>query len=81
VIVEASEGEHGNIKASETTKRPLLAKYVNQYTARNSMDYFIHKALGDDDASTVTVRRAEERESIHPPRARRLTLKTCGFQA
>jgi len=27
-------------------KRPLLAKYINQYTARNSMDYFIHKDLG-----------------------------------
>ncbi len=26
--------------------RPLLAKYVNQYTARNTMDYFIHKDLG-----------------------------------
>ena len=27
-------------------KRPLLSKYVNQYTARNTMDYFIHKDLG-----------------------------------
>ncbi|QVL37548.1 site-specific DNA-methyltransferase [Aminirod propionatiphilus] len=27
-------------------KRPLLAKYVNKYTARNTMDYFIHKDLG-----------------------------------
>lgn len=26
--------------------RPLLAKYVAQYTARNTMDYFIHKNLG-----------------------------------
>jgi adenine-specific DNA-methyltransferase len=26
--------------------RPLLAKYIKQYTARNSMDYFIHKDLG-----------------------------------
>ncbi|MET0064034.1 MAG: DNA methyltransferase [Candidatus Thiodiazotropha endolucinida] len=26
--------------------RPLLAKYLTQYTARNSMDYFIHKDLG-----------------------------------
>ncbi len=26
--------------------RPLLSKYVNQYTARNTMDYFIHKDLG-----------------------------------
>ena len=28
------------------SRRPLLAKYVNQYTARNTMDYFIHKDLG-----------------------------------
>ncbi len=27
-------------------KRPVLAKYVNQYTARSTMDYFIHKDLG-----------------------------------
>jgi adenine-specific DNA-methyltransferase len=27
--------------------RPLLAKYLNKYTARNSMDYFIHKDLGN----------------------------------
>ncbi|MBA2882736.1 adenine-specific DNA-methyltransferase [Desulfosalsimonas propionicica] len=27
-------------------KRPLLAKYVNQYTSRNTYDYFIHKDLG-----------------------------------
>ncbi|MFK5952735.1 MAG: DNA methyltransferase, partial [Desulfobacterium sp.] len=26
--------------------RPLLAKYINQYTARNTCDYFIHKDLG-----------------------------------
>jgi adenine-specific DNA-methyltransferase len=26
--------------------RPLLAKYINQYTAKNTMDYFIHKDLG-----------------------------------
>ena len=26
--------------------RPVLAKYLNQYTARNTMDYFIHKDLG-----------------------------------
>jgi adenine-specific DNA-methyltransferase len=26
--------------------RTLLARYVNQYTARNTMDYFIHKDLG-----------------------------------
>lgn len=27
-------------------KRPLLAKYIQQYTAKNTMDYFIHKDLG-----------------------------------
>lgn len=27
-------------------KRSVLAKYLNQYTARNTMDYFIHKDLG-----------------------------------
>lgn len=27
-------------------KRPLLAKYITQYTGRNTMDYFIHKDLG-----------------------------------
>jgi adenine-specific DNA-methyltransferase len=26
-------------------KRPVLAKYLNQYTARNTMDYFIHNGL------------------------------------
>ena len=26
--------------------RPLLSKYVNRYTARNTMDFFIHKDLG-----------------------------------
>ncbi|HUT59097.1 MAG TPA: DNA methyltransferase, partial [Phycisphaerae bacterium] len=26
--------------------RPLLAKYIAQYAARNTMDYFIHKDLG-----------------------------------
>lgn len=26
--------------------RPLLVRYVNRYTARNTMDYFIHKDLG-----------------------------------
>jgi len=27
-------------------KRPVLTKYINQFTARNTMDYFIHKDLG-----------------------------------
>lgn len=27
-------------------KQTLLGKYLNQYTAKNSMDYFIHKNLG-----------------------------------
>jgi adenine-specific DNA-methyltransferase len=32
---------------SENDKsRPILAKYINQFTARNTMDYFIHKDLG-----------------------------------
>ncbi|MFA7172645.1 MAG: site-specific DNA-methyltransferase [Kiritimatiellia bacterium] len=26
--------------------RPLLTKYINQYTSRNTYDYFIHKDLG-----------------------------------
>ncbi len=26
--------------------RPLLARYINQYTTRNTRDYFIHKDLG-----------------------------------
>ena len=26
--------------------RPVITKYINQYTARNTMDYFIHKDLG-----------------------------------
>lgn len=50
--------EHGNplaeylrlLKSPAPTdsdkKRPVLAKYINQYTARNTMDYFIHKDLG-----------------------------------
>ncbi|MFZ2399098.1 MAG: site-specific DNA-methyltransferase [Smithella sp.] len=29
------------------SNRPFLAKYINQYTARNTMDYFIHKDLGN----------------------------------
>lgn len=32
-------------KGKDNTQR-LLAKYLNQYTAKNSMDYFIHKDLG-----------------------------------
>ncbi len=37
-----------NVKAptEKDKNRPLLAKYINQYTARNTMDYFIHKDLG-----------------------------------
>lgn len=29
----------------KVSNRPLLAKYINQYTARNTCDYFIHKDL------------------------------------
>lgn len=28
------------------SNRPLLARHINQYTARNTYDYFIHKDLG-----------------------------------
>lgn len=31
---------------TEEKNRSLLAKYINQYTARNTMDYFVHKDLG-----------------------------------
>lgn len=37
---EVSKGS----KTGET--QPLIARYLNQYTARNTMDYFIHKDLG-----------------------------------
>ncbi|MEI2635821.1 MAG: site-specific DNA-methyltransferase [Methylotenera sp.] len=37
---EVSKGS----KAGET--QPLIARYLNQYTASNTMDYFIHKNLG-----------------------------------
>ena len=30
----------------DNNKRLLLRKYLNQYSARNTMDYFIHKDLG-----------------------------------
>ena len=54
----AAGGEHGKLveeylwlfkvpaPTESDKKRPLLSKYVNQYTARNTMDYFIHKDLG-----------------------------------
>ncbi|MBF8272528.1 MAG: hypothetical protein HW380_1633 [Magnetococcales bacterium] len=54
----AADGEHGKqiaeylrlfkVRAPTDSdkNRPVLAKYVNQYTARNTMDYFIHKDLG-----------------------------------
>lgn len=35
------------VGTSHIAKRPLLAKYLYQYTARNTADYFIHKNLGD----------------------------------
>ncbi|MBI5659947.1 MAG: site-specific DNA-methyltransferase [Nitrosomonadales bacterium] len=38
LTTEITKGKDGTQK--------LLAKYLNQYTARNSMDYFIHKNLG-----------------------------------
>lgn len=38
LAIEMPKGKDGT--------QTLLAKYLNQYTARNSMDYFIHKNLG-----------------------------------
>lgn len=39
-------GVLGLLAPTEKIKnRPLLAKYINQYTARNTCDYFIHKDL------------------------------------
>lgn len=35
-----------NVPTKNNEKRTLLAKYLNQYTARNTRDYFIHKDLG-----------------------------------
>ena len=34
------------IPTDKEKDRILLSKYINQYTARNTMDYFIHKNLG-----------------------------------
>jgi adenine-specific DNA-methyltransferase len=34
------------IPTEKDKDRILLTKYINQYTARNTMDYFIHKDLG-----------------------------------
>lgn len=34
------------IDKGKSGTQTLLAKYLNQYTAKNSMDYFIHKNLG-----------------------------------
>jgi adenine-specific DNA-methyltransferase len=34
------------IPTEKEKDRILLTKYINQYTARNTMDYFIHKNLG-----------------------------------
>jgi adenine-specific DNA-methyltransferase len=39
LAVEVPRGKSGDTQT-------LLAKYLNQFTARNSMDYFIHKDLG-----------------------------------
>jgi adenine-specific DNA-methyltransferase len=35
-----------NTKIGEQQDRILLRRYLNQYTSRNTMDYFIHKDLG-----------------------------------
>ncbi len=57
-VMAAAGGEHAKqiteylrlfsvpVTPDNEKKRPVLAKYVNQYTARNTMDYFIHKDLG-----------------------------------
>ena len=42
VYNEALRTEIGEDKS----KRSLLRKYINQYSARNTMDYFVHKDLG-----------------------------------
>lgn len=47
----ALAGEYYEVLAREVSKgkdkkQPLLARYVGQYTASNTMDYFIHKDLG-----------------------------------
>jgi len=34
------------VSKGKDKKQPLLARYVSQYTASNTMDYFIHKDLG-----------------------------------
>jgi adenine-specific DNA-methyltransferase len=36
-----------NRKETTIKKLPVLGRYVKQYTARNTMDYFIHKNLGE----------------------------------
>lgn len=61
----------------------LLAKYLNQYTAKNSMDYFIHKDLGGflkrelDYYIKNEVLRLDDLGSADAPNAQRLehTLK------
>lgn len=52
-VVDAAEGPHNNVKADDKDERyfilddeALLARYLGQYTASNTMDYFIHKDLG-----------------------------------
>ena len=55
--------------------RSLLAKYVVRYTARNTMDYFIHKDLGDflrrelDFYIKNEVMRLDDIESVDAPKA------------
>lgn len=34
------------VPTEKIKQRPLLARYLNEYTSRNTMDYFIHKDLG-----------------------------------
>ena len=42
----ASFNEALRTQIGDENKRSLLRKYINRYTARNTMDYFIHKDLG-----------------------------------
>jgi len=40
------DDDKSNPNTDKISNRPLLSKYINQYTARNTRDYFIHKDLG-----------------------------------
>ena len=50
ILQNLPDGSHWtialNTKIGEQQDRTLLRRYLNQYTSRNTMDYFIHKDLG-----------------------------------